>query len=198
MKRLLLSLALLSVTIAQAQLTYGPPNLISAVNRVVTVYSADLDNDGDLDLLSTATNSGISFWANDGAGNFTLGQYLQESGGDNTVLSAAIEDFDNDGDLDVFASVDIVPGTSSVTFQYFINNGGGSFSNGLIIGDVSANVQEVHAADFDSDNDLDIMYVESSNDQIGWIENQGANSWGESYIFEWAGQWSANDKCGRF
>lgn len=179
MKYLALSLLLLATPALFAQLTFDPAQIIASQSGVVTVYSADLDGDGDLDLLSTATNAGVRWWSNDGNGNFSEAQYLQQNGDEAQSKCAALADYDQDGDIDVVAEIDTDPGnTGPVTVQYFINNGSGVFSNGLIIGSLAANIQEVQARDFDSDGDLDVLFAESSNDQIGWIENQGPSSFG--------------------
>ena len=64
--RLFTLFAVLSFFSSTAQLTFGPAQLIDIEDGVVTVYSADFDNDGDIDLLSTSTQDGISWWSNDG------------------------------------------------------------------------------------------------------------------------------------
>jgi hypothetical protein len=161
-----------------SQLSFGPEQLISVVDGVVTVYAGDIDGDGDLDLLSTATIDGISWWENDGAGNFTLGQYLQQNGTVPLSKAAALEDFDGDGDLDVMAIINTTTSTSPTDIQYFINNGSGVFTNGFILGFIGANAQEIIAADLDSDGDPDGVFAEGASDQIGWIENLGGGSFG--------------------
>ncbi|MGB1250715.1 MAG: peroxidase family protein [Candidatus Promineifilaceae bacterium] len=65
------------------------------------VVSADVDGDGDIDLIlgNYAPTNFNTIWLNDGAGNFTdSGQQL----GSGSTLSIAAGDFDNDGDVDFF------------------------------------------------------------------------------------------------
>ncbi len=181
MKFLVILFLFLNVT-AFGQLTFGPEQLIAIQDGVVKVYSADFDNDGDLDLLSTATIDGISWWENDGAGNFSLGQYLQQTGTVPLCLSAAIFDYDGDGDQDVVALVNTEVSTSPTTIQYFINNGGGVFATGVSIGTTGPNGQEIQAADYDSDGNTDVVYAEASDDEVGWVQNLGAGMWASPVV----------------
>jgi len=106
------------------------------------------------------------------------------------------QDFDNDGDQDVVAFINTEVATSPTTFQYFINNGGGVFANGFIIGESGPNGQEVHAVDFDNDGDTDVLYAEGSDDEVGWIENLGSGTWGTPVVFDNTGEWcTIIDRC---
>jgi len=82
----------------------------------------------------------------------------------------------------VVAFINTEVATSPTTFQYFINNGGGVFANGFIIGESGPNGQEVHAVDFDNDGDTDVLYAEGSDDEVGWIENLGSGTWGTRVV----------------
>lgn len=179
MKYLALILLMLCSMGSQAQLTFDPATLIASESGIVTVYAEDLDGDGDYDLLSTATNNGVRWWSNDGSGIFTEAQYLQQNGAEAQSKAAALADYDQDGDIDVVACIDTDPGnTGPVTIQYFENDGSGVFSTGQILGSLSANIQEVQARDFDLDGDMDVLFAESSNDQIGWIEQTAPGVFG--------------------
>lgn len=86
---------------------FGPKIPIS--NTLVnawTVYSADLDNDGDMDVLATSveTFGGEVVWFEnlDGLGNFSTKKTIStEVQSPRSVIAA---DIDNDGDMDVIAS----------------------------------------------------------------------------------------------
>jgi len=82
---------------------------------------ADVDNDGDLDLLSTATSGGLRVYLNDGSGCWTAVS-PQPTGAAGSDLRAG--DFDNDGYLDVVAgSPDNTNG-----IHLFRGNGTGRFT----------------------------------------------------------------------
>jgi len=75
----------------------------SEANRPTSVYAADLDGDGDLDVLSAYWDDAeIAWYANDGTGQFGPQQVITtEADGANCVYAA---DLDGDGDLDVLSS----------------------------------------------------------------------------------------------
>ncbi|MEN8165573.1 MAG: VCBS repeat-containing protein, partial [Acidobacteriota bacterium] len=63
------------------------------------VVTADIDGDGDIDILSSAT--GIKIWENIGNREFTRHTIV---GGIGAVISVKAEDIDSDGDLDIAAA----------------------------------------------------------------------------------------------
>lgn len=72
-------------------------------NGASDIYCADMDNDGDLDLITSASNATTYSWYENNNGNFTrhniTSAYFARSA--NTVSAV---DLDNDGDIDVFGS----------------------------------------------------------------------------------------------
>ena len=68
------------------------------------VYAADIDNDGDMDVLSASINdSKIAWYENDGAADpsFTARTITTSADGARSVYAA---DMDNDGDIDVLSA----------------------------------------------------------------------------------------------
>ncbi len=173
---------ILSFNNLYAQLTFGSEQLISGQNGVVTVYAADFDNNGTTDLLSTSTQDGIRWWSNDGSGNFTVGQYLQQTGNVPLSLAAAIHDFDGDGDLDVAAIINTEVATSPTSIQYFENTGGGIFAVGEVLGFTGPSAQEIQYADVDSDGNQDLLYIDQADDEVGWIQNLGGGNWSSTIL----------------
>ena len=87
------------------------------------VLAKDLDNDGDLDLMSASqTDNTLAYYINDGTGNFT--QHVLSDSGGLINLPGAISidgaDFDDDGDIDFVAC-----GTSELVWYEDV---GGIFS----------------------------------------------------------------------
>ncbi len=68
-----------------------------------SVYAADLDGDGDLDVLSASGfDDKIAWYENDGTGNFGTQQIITTNADAAQVVYAA--DLDGDGDLDVLSA----------------------------------------------------------------------------------------------
>ncbi len=99
----------------------------------------DSDNDGDLDLFigpggnNAPPNSRqiqLRLFKNDGKGNFTIDTKAFENNGDNIAVAIA-NDFDNDGDLDLFIGGRNVPRDYGANPRSYImvNNGSGHFKD---------------------------------------------------------------------
>lgn len=119
---------------------------------------ADLDGDGDQDLILTGSIDGgriANMYSNDGAGNFTLvagTPFLDVSVGD-----VVIADLDGDTDLDVIISGYNTEAAARISVVYK-NDGSGNFtifteSPAFAL----ANEGDVDVADIDGDGDLDLL-----------------------------------------
>jgi hypothetical protein len=144
---------------------------------------ADLDGDGDLDMLSGSVNGNFSYFENDG-GNFT-----QQTGADNPfngvhvgfLSTPTFADVDGDGDLDMLS------GQLFGTFFYFENNAGvftqQTGSNNPFDGiDVGSN-STPSFGDVDGDGDLDMLSGENGgsffyfeNDAGTFTRQTGSNN----------------------
>jgi len=74
---------------------------------VTAVLLADLDADGDADLITASHGGALKVYANDGHGKFSRVQSVPAQHGNWSTLAAA--DFDHDGDLDIFVGQDASP-----------------------------------------------------------------------------------------
>ncbi|MEO0473401.1 MAG: VCBS repeat-containing protein, partial [Bacteroidota bacterium] len=89
--------------------------------------AADLDNDGDIDILGRKTNA-EDYFTNDGDGTFTTVQNIANANNGNKG-GVVVADFDNDGDFDLYW-------TDNDVNQIWINEGGvfvqskGAFTDG--------------------------------------------------------------------
>ncbi len=128
---------------------------------------ADVDNDGDLDLMSTANYLGGGagaprLYLNNGSGVFT--QDLVFSGSapaKSSHMDVQMVDIDNDFDVDFFG-----PNRASNAggnHYLMLNNGAGGFSDSSsVLGASSANVYEADVGDLDFDQDIDLFFISLS------------------------------------
>jgi hypothetical protein len=95
----------------------------------------DLDNDGDQDLLVGSggnfknARTGVRAYMNDSTGNFGAYQIVSRTNGN--VSAIAPNDFDNDGDIDLFVACLSIPGIYGIDPENVLleNNGKGFFKN---------------------------------------------------------------------
>src|SRR5690606_6533080 len=147
---------------------FGPQQVVSStIDGATSVYACDIDNDGDLDLISTASylNRAYLHRNNDGLGNFGPPQNI--AFGIENVRFSYPADLDDDGDLDVlFASL------SDDKISWIENlNGLGSFGSVQVIDSDMNGATNVVATDIDADGDLDVVAAAYLGDDIKWYEN---------------------------
>jgi len=117
---------------------------IDADTHLSNVLAADMDGDGDMDVL--AGGRGIITWyENNGLQNFT--PYTVTTDVRTSGLFAA--DMDGDGDMDVLAG-----SRFDSTFAWYENDGEQSFSANTID---TIDIYAVFAADMDGDGDMDVL-----------------------------------------
>jgi hypothetical protein len=166
--------ALLSISLAASaqavQVPFGSQQVIStAGDGASSVFAADVDGDGDLDVLSASyEDDEIAWYENtDGAGSFGGQQMLCTSAADATGVFAA--DLDSDGDLDVISSSE----TDDTIAWYENLDGAGSFSGQQVISTAADGPRSIFVADVDGGGDLEIFSASRLDDQIAWYENRG-------------------------
>ena len=142
-----------------------------AQSQTMDVQAADLDGDGDLDIVLANEFQANTILINDGSGIFTnttngnLPQRVQDS------EDVAIADFNGDGYLDlVFCSEDdVVLGESNV-HEYYTGDGMGNFMNAdFQLPDTEANA--VTAVDINNDGFVDLFF--GNNGATGVLMNNG-------------------------
>jgi hypothetical protein len=129
-----------------------------------TVYTTDLNGDGNVDVLGAATQDGIAWWENDGNEHFTQHTISDSFQG---AISVYATDLDEDGDMDVLGAAWDV---SDIT--WWENDGSGHFVEHTIADDFT-DAGSVYAADVDGDGDIDVLGAARSINTIAWWENDG-------------------------
>nr|WP_257469951.1 FG-GAP-like repeat-containing protein [Prochlorococcus marinus] len=137
------------------------------------VYIADIDGDGDLDIISASNNDDkIAWYENDGAANPTFTTSIIATNADE-AREVFIGDVDNDGDLDIVSA-----SRTDGAIAWYENDGAAnpSFTSSDIVNslDGSGGKTDVHLADIDGDGDLDIVAADYDRNPVVWYENDGA------------------------
>ncbi|MES9840980.1 MAG: Ig-like domain-containing protein, partial [Candidatus Thiodiazotropha endolucinida] len=123
----------------------------------------DLDEDGDLDVLSTSTfDNRVAWYENDGNENFTTHTVTTSATEARQVIAA---DVDGDGDLDLLSA-----SRSSDKLAWYENDGFENFTLHTITA-AAGPVSAVAAADIDGDGDLDVLATDDAADAVTWYEN---------------------------
>ena len=147
---------------------FGPARTISiSPLETRSVFAADLDGDGDTDVLSASSfDNAISWYQNtDGAGAFGAERVITTDAYNARAVFAA--DLDDDGDMDVLsASLD-----DDKIAWYENTDGAGTFGPQQIITIEADGALSVFAADLDEDGDSDVLSASWADDTIAWYQN---------------------------
>lgn len=151
--------------------TFGTQNIISnTALGAFAVHSADLDGDGDRDVVSASYyDDKIAWYENDGSGNFQPEAIIStDAVGAQSIHTA---DIDGDGDPDV---VSASFGDNKVA--WYENLGAALFGPQQVISQVPLALQYVRAADLDGDGDQDILTASRDDNMVAWFPNLGGGS----------------------
>ncbi|MDG1500865.1 MAG: FG-GAP-like repeat-containing protein [Planctomycetota bacterium] len=140
---------------------------------------ADLDNDGDLDVI--ISDSGNSFlggsgdrphlYFNDGNGFFTEDAVALNAPIKKAHMDVQFADVDGDWDLDFLGL------NRATTHFLLLNDGAGNFTNASsTIPNTSSNVYEAEVGDLDGDTDIDMFFVSLAGFDEGPMYNSLAQS----------------------
>jgi hypothetical protein len=136
-----------------------------------SVYAADLDNDGDQDVLGAAGDGDeIAWWRNDGGNPIQWSKYTIRSGYD-FAHEVYAYDLDEDGDMDVFgasSNLDLI--------SWWRNEGGNPVQwTEQTIGANFDGAKSVRVADLDDDGDNDVIGACLYGNDITWWRNDGGD-----------------------
>ncbi|MCP3917562.1 MAG: VCBS repeat-containing protein [bacterium] len=145
--------------------SFGPKRIIStSIIDGHGLHAADLDGDGDVDLLTTSgVDNKVAWYENQQQGTF-----LPQAIIDRPNWPSEVDTADVDGDLDL----DVLVGDVRLGLGWYENLGGGGFgprrtilSNMCII--------SFAPADVDGDGDIDVVAGDFWLSNFGWSENLG-------------------------
>lgn len=152
----------------------------SACGMAKSVHAADVDNDGDLDVIAAALiDSDVKWYRNDGGNPITWTTIVIDGlfGGAHRVQGV---DIDGDQDIDILAA-----GYTSNLIAWWRNNGGDPISwRRQIIGYGFTDACIAQASDIDNDGLLDVVGTAQGIDRICWWRNSGGDTitWTEHVV----------------
>lgn len=153
------------------------------VGYYANIDFADLDGDGDLDLLAGSYNMNtrdweVDYFKNDGNGNFSFDKKLFYPTGEinnGEYATVSLADIDNDGDYDLFT------GNANSLYIFEYENYKGSFFFVDTLRDADGNkiatglISDPEFVDLDGDGDLD-LYIGRNYGTILQYSNDGNNN----------------------
>lgn len=127
--------------------------------------SADIDSDGDNDII-TGSNSTVMWLENlDGNGNLGVQSFVTSSGDIDGLEQIVSADLDGDSDLDI-----LIASKDDDKISWYENEDGqGTFSDQKIISEDSNSAILVSAIDLDLDGNIDV--IANNGSQIRWFKN---------------------------
>lgn len=137
--------------------TQSSPNVLECLS----IEMADVDNDGDMDLIGAET-AGMVIYINDGNGVFTAHYY---SPAPEIGMVAVPIDVDNDGHVDVFMK------NSLSQLRWYRNNGDGTFELELTYSDTHS-LRDMKAVDYNHDGFMDLFFSYANHIAV-WLNNNG-------------------------
>ncbi|MCK6695759.1 MAG: T9SS type A sorting domain-containing protein, partial [Thermoanaerobaculia bacterium] len=153
----------------------APQNIVAAGGSPPFVTAADLNNDGNLDLLWSGAENKIAWFEYDGNGGFGTEHIITAISNDALCVYAA--DLDNDGDHDVLSAYG-----NGVNVAWYENDGNGVFGGQKVISADADGAGTVSAADMDKDGDMDVLSASWNDNKIAWYENDGSGNFGSQKI----------------
>lgn len=149
-----------------AQIYFVPHTVAENVDGARAVHAADLDTDGDVDILGAALyGDAITWWENGGGEQFAAHPITTDFDGAECAHAA---DVDGDGDLDVLGAA-----REGDAIVWWENDGSEQFTAHSIATDFDG-ANHVHGIDMDGDGDLDVVGAAFSAGTITWWENDGS------------------------
>jgi FG-GAP-like repeat/Putative metal-binding motif len=153
-------------------------SITSDASAARSVYAADLDGDGDLDVLSASLADDKVAWYPNGTIHRRTRYPGEEplSGAPAGLRVVRAVDVDADGDLDVVSASD-----GSLSWHENLGPGGTSWVVNPVA-TLAAPATSLQTVDVNRDGDPDLLHSHSGTDPIVWHE-RGASAWTSHVIF---------------
>ncbi len=149
--------------------------ITTGLNYPVSTAVADVDSDGDPDVLAASRDDNTVRWYEHNGADFPqFAEHLITNNADGAV-SVDVGDVDGDGDMDVASASE-----DDDKIAWYVNNGANQFSERIVR---QANApapqgidyaKSVRIVDMDGDGDADLLYGSENGNEVGWYENDGS------------------------
>ena len=151
--------------------TWNATDIANSADGAYSVFVADIDSDGDLDIVSASQNDDtIAWYENDGAADptWSASDIATDANGARGVY---VSDMDGDGDLDIVSA-----SKNDNTIAWYKNDGAADPTwSATDIATSAEGAYDVHVADMDGDGDLDIVSASANDNTIAWYESNAAD-----------------------
>jgi len=135
-------------------------------NGPYSVYTADIDGDGYMDVISCSADGDTVVWHENTNGQGAFETHIIQENVDGAV-SVFAADIDGDGDMDVLCAAYF----GDILYWFENLDGLGLNWEEHIIQENDDGVTNVHAADIDGDGDIDVLSASEFDSTIAWYEN---------------------------
>ena len=149
---------------------------VSTSSEPRNIHTADVDGDGDIDVLAANYNGNdFSWYRNNGnGGSFTRRLINSNAPGARNIRTG---DINGDGVLDV-----VTTSVGDRTVGWHRGTGSGNFATRQVISTANNDARGLHVADLDNDGDLDVLSTSETNNRVDWYENGGNGSFGAQNV----------------
>ncbi len=148
--------------------SFTPYTITSSLDYPLSVCCADLDGDGDKDIVSAGKNEDTIVWFRNGGGTTPSWTAYDISYAADEPRHLAVADMNGDGKPDVLSA------SSGDNRIAWYDNNGTSLWAGHVIATDALDARWVYAADVDLDGDMDALSASHDDDKIAWYESDGA------------------------
>ena len=154
--------------------TFSAATIDGNLNGAQSLEIADLDFDGDKDIIAAGFNGDdLNWYENDGSGNYTE---TSIDGNLNGAQGIAVNDIDGDGDFDIFATA-----RNDNEVVLYTNNGSQSFTKTVIDSDL-IQPHDVQCTDLNDDGYMDVIATGRTSDKVIWYSNDGTQTFTENIL----------------
>lgn len=156
--------------------TFGVAQVITTeADGAASVYAADVDGDGDADVLSASRDDGTVAWYPNTDGDGTFGEARVITSAATEASSVRAPDLDGDGDVDVLSAS---YGDDTVAWHEN-TDGEGTFGERQIITATADSAIWAEGADVDGDGDVDVLSASFADNTVAWYANQCSDEDGD-------------------